>query len=731
MRIDSVTLKNIGPHRDLEVTIPSGLSFIVGANGAGKSTLVNSIYAALTGDFRRLSSTKGTVINNMISDGERSYIEVTGMHNNQDFLIRRSLKPNTAKFRIGGESFDSAKDINEKITEQLDIPRHVIDGYVFVEQWKMFEFITQTPAERAKSFQYLSGLSFAAEIHKACVEFVRRHEATVVVDNRDELTATLMTTQEEMQEKQAELESLRKITFSSTCDQKQKFLDVSEDLSKAESDAKKNKATAVSDRKYFNNADASYSEAKKLVEELTSVCEELDGPATEAADKLKKYSTGRKCLKDLQNARVQLLQKTAEWEDLKRKKEAADADKLKLALSSEEETRYRAEYKAALAEIQADTQLLNQLKKLSSSESAACPTCKQTIDASYTEMISERMSKNKAISDAAGAKIDAHDILIMRCEFADNSLADGEKELRDAEKSVAKAEEIVAAFSIVDLSNDEKQKLEDIVKEAEQKKAELRKATNRLSELASARSQAYGELKSSVKVLRSSYDKVKSIGDELTAVAAEFGFEGKTVDQVSKELTAQLDVESKISEAKNTIDSLSKSVGRLQALIKQLDEKVERVNKQKELLEAPRKVAEAFHWDALPRKVAEANMRMLLDEMNNVLSKFNDPFSVTVGEGLEFSILFSGRNPVDAKHISGGQKVMLSVAFRAALDRIYGTNIGMLFLDEPTAGLDSDNVDFFHEALAEMAANMEGRQIVVITHEQGLCDSFDNVIRLG
>lgn len=731
MRIDSVKLKNVGPHRELKVDIPTGLSFIVGANGAGKSTLVNSIYAALTGDFKRLSSTKGTVINNMMAEGEKSYIEITGLHNNQEFLIRRSLKPNTARFVIGGESFDSAKDINEKITEQLDIPRHVIDGYVFVEQWKMFDFITQTPAERAKSFQYLSGLSFAAEIHKACVEFVRKNEATVVVDNRDELTATLMTTQEEMQDKHANLARLREVTFSSTREQKSRFLDIHDSLSKAKADARANKATAERNKEYYGKAAKRHSAAKKLVERLTAEYESVEGAAADASDQLKKYDTGRKYLKDLRDARVNFAEKSSELENLKKQKEAADADKSKLSLSKSEEEEYRSAYKAALAEIESDTQLLNQLKKLSAAESAVCPTCKQEIDSSYIAMISQRLDANRDISNKAGAQIDAHDILVMRCEFAEKSLADGESLLMQASERVSKAEQIVNEFGIVELSVSDRQELEEVVEVAKEKKKELKKATDNRENLADARSEAYGELKNSLKVAKESYANVRALTEQADELAAELGFADSTVDDVRDELKRQSDVESGISEAQKTIESLSKSVERLQLLIKKLDDKVERINKQKELLEAPRRVAEAFHWDALPRKVAEANMRMLLDEMNNVLSKFNDPFSVTVGDGLEFSVLFSGRNPVDAKHISGGQKVMLSVAFRAALDRIYGTNIGMLFLDEPTAGLDADNVDFFHSALAEMASNMEGRQIVVITHEQGLCDSFDNVIRLG
>jgi DNA repair exonuclease SbcCD ATPase subunit len=54
-----------------------------------------------------------------------------------------------------------------------------------------------------------------------------------------------------------------------------------------------------------------------------------------------------------------------------------------------------------------------------------------------------------------------------------------------------------------------------------------------------------------------------------------------------------------------------------------------------------------------------------------------------------------------------------------------------MFLDEPTAGLDADNVTYFHDALQQLASKVSGdRQLVVITHVQSLGGVFDQLVEI-
>ena len=126
MYITQVQLRNIGPHRQLDVELQRGLIGLVGSNGAGKSTLVNAIYAALTNDFSRFSNVKSDIITNG-SGKEPSYIRIRGVHRGQDFELTRWLRPNKNDFTIGGVSYAKANEVNDAITAQLNISNLVTD----------------------------------------------------------------------------------------------------------------------------------------------------------------------------------------------------------------------------------------------------------------------------------------------------------------------------------------------------------------------------------------------------------------------------------------------------------------------------------------------------------------------------------------------------------------------------------------------------------------------------
>jgi DNA repair exonuclease SbcCD ATPase subunit len=75
---------------------------------------------------------------------------------------------------------------------------------------------------------------------------------------------------------------------------------------------------------------------------------------------------------------------------------------------------------------------------------------------------------------------------------------------------------------------------------------------------------------------------------------------------------------------------------------------------------------------------------------------------------------------------------VFAVAFRYSVGSLFDADIGMMYLDEPTAWMDEDNVAYFAEALKRLAVEVRGkRQLVVITHHERLLPAFDQVIRVG
>lgn len=70
---------------------------------------------------------------------------------------------------------------------------------------------------------------------------------------------------------------------------------------------------------------------------------------------------------------------------------------------------------------------------------------------------------------------------------------------------------------------------------------------------------------------------------------------------------------------------------------------------------------------------------------------------------------------------SAGQKVLASIIIRLALAECFGTNCGLIALDEPTTNLDRDNIKALAESLAEIIRvrrQQRNFQLIVITHDE-------------
>ena len=116
----------------------------------------------------------------------------------------------------------------------------------------------------------------------------------------------------------------------------------------------------------------------------------------------------------------------------------------------------------------------------------------------------------------------------------------------------------------------------------------------------------------------------------------------------------------------------------------------------------------------------------------DALDIFGSPFWVEADQNLSFKVHFPASPPRAAGALSGGQKAILAICFRMAINKLFGANVGMMFLDEPTAGLDNENIEYFREALLSLATKVRGKQqVVIITHATELQSTFDQVIEIG
>ena len=159
MRLKSVSLTNVCQHRDLKLEFPLGVTGIFGSNGVGKSNLVKMIKASLTGDFPNGRSANVCRLDYAEDHpkGYKTVIETEWMHSGTDISITRRLKPSKDEMIIGATTLSKTRDINDHIESVLGLSSKVINEFIFVDQWSIFQFLSATPASRAKLFAHLCG----------------------------------------------------------------------------------------------------------------------------------------------------------------------------------------------------------------------------------------------------------------------------------------------------------------------------------------------------------------------------------------------------------------------------------------------------------------------------------------------------------------------------------------------------------------------------------------------
>lgn len=97
----------------------------------------------------------------------------------------------------------------------------------------------------------------------------------------------------------------------------------------------------------------------------------------------------------------------------------------------------------------------------------------------------------------------------------------------------------------------------------------------------------------------------------------------------------------------------------------------------------------------------------------------------TLGRGRSYNyrvVMYKKSSELDMRgRCSAGQKVLTSILIRLALAECFGTNCGMIALDEPTTNLDTENAESLATALntiIDVRKNQKNFQLIVITHDE-------------
>ncbi|GEQ69012.1 hypothetical protein JCM33374_g2682 [Metschnikowia sp. JCM 33374] len=130
---------------------------------------------------------------------------------------------------------------------------------------------------------------------------------------------------------------------------------------------------------------------------------------------------------------------------------------------------------------------------------------------------------------------------------------------------------------------------------------------------------------------------------------------------------------------------------------------------------------------------------MKMDEINRILRElWTQTYRGTDIDGIEIKcdvtnqtrgrsynyrvVMYKKSSELDMRgRCSAGQKVLTSILIRLALAECFGSNCGMIALDEPTTNLDVENAESLANALSniiEFRKSQKNFQLIVITHDE-------------
>jgi len=714
MWVTEARLQYFCQHRDRRVTFAApGMNAIIGRNGAGKSNLLKGIYAAVTGDFGRNDGVKTDNISQYAAAADQSIVSVVMEHAGSSIHLSRSLRPSRCRLEIVGEHpvvITKASEINDVLASVIGVSAQLLSDYIFVDQWSIFDFLSLSPAERSRALQRL----FKIDVAEKLWQLLGKH--------RDAVTAQIPTTGVE-----------RDIISKRIASSADELIKLEEKIGRLTDERRRAYAAERRVKDHETRVEVEAAEAS-IRSKLSLLAGQLDIDKAQLTVLLSDEEELKRKLEIGQPARDAACRALADWARYEADRHTRRQEEVELFEAERRLARLAApnkpstyvddgsdpnstwwrEHRMRVARKHALESTVAGL----GSDATSCPLCGATGRdfacrlADYVEELS-RLTNLVLVGETA---IRASEL--YRQELAQYTLqAAGLRELVSSLKYrlSVEAEPIPAGAS--------QEELKSIIDEYARLELLLRSTASSIGGVGKACECTSDRIRDAEVALAAAEQKRSVLPP---AISLEEYAEAKVairgVDRLLLELNA---AETKAVDLRAAIASDSE-------LLCELERRAATADIEREWLVQVDTMRAALHRDNLPRLIAQRGLEEIHGAVNDLLVQLESPFSVTVDDSLSFVAHFRDGRVVPAGRLSGGEKVMLAVAFRVAVNSTYAGDLGLLCLDEPMAGLDEGNVHGIKTALERLQAlsKARGLQVIMVTHERSL-PFFDKVIDLG
>ena len=715
MQCRKLTLRNFCQHRSREISLSTGLSAIIGDNGSGKSNTLNAVLFALTGDNIN-SGTKAANITEGAAASDESYVELVFEHSGLEYAVRRNIRPArpTAVLTLpDGSTIDGDQKVTEHITAVLGVDSSVIREIVIVPQAELLGFLSKTPAKRAEQFQRLFGTQAAAAVFEMLGSHIKSLEIPDNAASLEELRQGVAQQQQSLQQWYAAL-------AEAPSDE-----DIRENVSRLNRQLAAVEA-AIGNKQRLAGAVAAAMEAEVVVKSETIRRVDFQSKVRHADDQLQQL---RQDCESLSQAVVAIQERARTCSERRSLETSISEQEARLAsFLTPVQRPYPASLEAVNFEIEetaAELRKATELVNTFSEGVATCPTC-GTPAANLEESVHEARTQVPLLT--------THIEALRRTADA---LRRYEQDIQTKQASAKLTQELIAG-TVAKLSAlpDVDPPTEDelaVIEEARRRQSLLHEAmsterTKLRADWLAAADNSQRKIDEANKVLHESNGVIAAIKSQVAEIPAD--------ENVARDLRSTLkwweDTNTKKAAYTGTIAGMENSLAEMQRQLSSAEDRVRQAESLRRWKTHAGDIMGILAKDAAPRMVAQQRLSQLQHSMNELLEEFSADFRVEADEGLSFVAVFNDGRRQPADRLSIGQKVILALSFRLAMNLLLASSVGALYLDEPTAFLDDRHIEGFEPVLNRMRgyAASRGLQVVMVTHERRLSNLFDEVITL-
>jgi exonuclease SbcC len=706
MQLLKLEVRNWVHHRQRTCEFTRGLVAILGENGSGKSSLFGAIRWALTGENPNFG-VKADNVSQYARPGEPSHVALEFEHNGHIARVTRHLLPEKEPSLLvvdGTEAGRGDKAVTAGIEKLLGVDAKFISRFIIVSQTEIFSFIDDNQAETDKFFQRLFNTARADKCQDVIGKALAKLTRPEILKPASQLTLELNAADagvHELHKKIKQLPSFEEFLSAQRADQellrqwdeREKIAAALVRLSQQDKEYAKQLADIETDSKQQE------SDLEALVN-VTGGQESAHAAARSALGHWESYKSVVKSKESLQGRRQYIADARAK-DPAPEKPGVVTADELAKDINVRD-TRIQ--------------ELSRFVRMFDENGVAECPTC-HTPSAQLAEQVAQcnaelipLRTENAELSRAWGLQLDL--------EKAWKLWESREQERFTAEQKIEAAAHELTVVKPPELGEDELRKTVDEYAEFQRVKAELEPVVRAARE---NRAKLAGLLAG----VREQHGQLSEELRDLKVTSADAHLARTRLEQLRQRAAERQQLEQHLTQAQfavNTLIEQRELAQRQENLIVKTDAWTDVAGRAREVLKNA------------PRLVAQRNLARLESAINELLQIFGVNFAVKTAEdgSPNFVAEFYDGRKQPAQRLSIGQKTVLALAFRVAVNAMFAEEIGLLALDEPTASLDSARIRALAPVLEKLRdlSTAKGLQCLLVTHASNLSHLFESVIEL-